>query len=396
MNSQILPDTEPNYLRSSLNVVLMETDNFPEREIILDAYFKSPFPDKYNNHKVGEKSFQPVQFQKQEIGKYNSSDTINMDRSVIEEYFAQRKIANHLVAKWFNRKPNGTFDVDLIVERGFYDATVLKEELAGKLARGLVILGDAGEELIKNTFVVVNKMNYISNEPSASDARDAAMAIAEEIDNILVRNSAIIAANRLYKKTKDGYLVETTSYLYQLEWNDSIAACFYEDLWVEGISPDISKVKAFDESTLFRLKFVGLDKANSLVLFSGKEKNTKEEIITLATIRNLEKVYARLQRNYDVFRTKTPIYSVNPIRAKIGMKEGLEGDEKFEVLEAVEDRNTGMVKYMFRDYIRVDKNEIWDNRFILEGANPEKGISSTAFKGGAKDIYPGMLIRQIK
>jgi hypothetical protein len=84
------------------------------------------------------------------------------------------------------------------------------------------------------------------------------------------------------------------------------------------------------------------------------------------------------------------------------MKEGLEGGEKFEVLEQTLDPKTGRTVYEKRGTIKVEKDMIWDNRFnageaveATEGATPAPVIDRTTFSGG-KNYYSGMLIRQLK
>ena len=78
------------------------------------------------------------------------------------------------------------------------------------------------------------------------------------------------------------------------------------------------------------------------------------------------------------------------------LKEGLEAGDRYEVLEQVMDDN-GKTKYVRKGTIKVEKGQIWDNRFTEgdEKADPKQKIDRTFFDGG-KDYYPGMLIRQIK
>lgn len=76
-------------------------------------------------------------------------------------------IARELVAKWFNRSEKGGFSMNLIRARGNYDASVLDIAKARASKRGLSMLGDAGEELIKNTFVLINEFKYTNKEEVA-------------------------------------------------------------------------------------------------------------------------------------------------------------------------------------------------------------------------------------
>ena len=208
--------------------------------------------------------------------------------------------------------------------------------------------------------------------------------------------------DRVDEATKDGYSVWATSYLYQLEWNDDIANQFYMEMWMDKSSIDETRKQLFETTDIFKMNYIGFEKAKSLVLIGeGKDMAL---IIELATVRNIDKVYTKLQKTYDVFKTKTPIYGVDPIWAKIGMKEGVEGNDKYEVLEQVIDKKTGLTVYKQVGVVKADKKNIWDNRYNmaeLEGVDTgdketgNKEIEGTHFKGG-KNIMPGMLLRQVK
>ena len=384
------------YRRSSLHTILLESDRFPYKDTVIAAYYKAPFPDKYNNHDVGEKSFNPKYF-----GAEGDTSASNIPL-IVESYLKGKKVANLMVAKWFNRAEDGSFDMNLIGERGSYNASEMQAKIAENSARGLASLSDAGEELIGNTFVVVSKLFFLSNEGPAKVIYISSQLLTNKIGNPFAKKAAEMIAKGVYNKTREGYSVWTTSYLYKLEWNDSIAAIFYNDLWMDKTNIDPAKKEKFDNSDLFSLKFIGSEKSRSLVTFSLKEKRSEERYVEIATIRTIDNVYAKLQKKYDVFKTKTPLFTGEPITAKIGLKEGLESGDKFEVLEQTIDKE-GKTKYVSKGTIKVDGKQIWDNRYL---AGKDPGIDTTKvskapvidrtfFKGG-KDFYPGMLIRQIK
>ena len=415
--------------RSSLHTILIESDAFPRKETVLDAYNKAPFPVKYNNHCLVERSFNPKAYaitdeeraaiaaqlpEKTGAGKMLKGIGGGMKKQIsditgglvdanaadmpliIDKYFKANKIANKLVSKWYNRDADGCFNMQLIGDRGYYNASEMELNIAKGSATGNASVRDAGEELINKTFVVVNKLHFMSNEIVAKAIKDALVASASEMSGP-AKMIALKGADKLYEKTKEGYSVWTTSYLYKLKWNDSIQNIFYDELWMDKESVDATKKLAFDNTDLFELEFVGKERAKSLVTFSLKETRTEEEVLALSTVRNIDRVYAKLQKKYDVFKTRTPLYSGSPISAKIGMKEGLEGGEKFEVFEQLLDPETGLTKYVSKGKITVDKKSVWDNRFVA-GATPEEQESEasvTKFKGGKK-FYSGMLIRQIK
>jgi hypothetical protein len=91
--------------------------------------------------------------------------------------------------------------------------------------------------------------------------------------------------------------------------------------------------------------------------------------------------------------------SADPVGAKIGLKEGVQKGDKYEVLEKQIDAD-GKVKWKRKGTVTVDKKNIWDN-VSEEGELDEDGkpvkkqeITFTHFKGKGK-YYPGLLLRQI-
>ncbi|STO14376.1 hypothetical protein [Flavobacterium hibernum] len=385
------------YRRSSLHTILIESENFPKKDQVIGAYYNAPFPDKFDDHTIGEKSFDPKKY-----GLVKESSDEEMT-SAINKYFTNNKIANKLVAKWFNRKSNGTFDISLVSERGLINASFTDIKTAEASAEGKALLQSAGLELIGNTFVVVSKMKFIENEPVARVTYEAAIVAANKLTISLLRNKAIDVAEKAYNKAKEGYSVWTTSYLYKLKWDDDTSNTFYQDYWIDNsTSGNLAEKKAkFDKSDLFQLELIGSENSTSLVTFSLNGKRTENQIINLAVTRNVDKVYSKLQKKYDVFKTKVPLFTGNPITAKIGLKEGIEAGDKFEVLEANMDPKTGIIEYKRKGTIKVSKNRIWDNRYtgglpLLDddGNEINSALEATTFEGGGK-YYPGMLIRQI-
>ena len=403
---------EIKYRRSSLHTILIESDNFPKKDQVLSAYYGAEFPDKYDNHNIGEKSFNPA--------KYSSTKEESDTPETINKYMKDSQIAKKLVSKWYNRAADGSFDTSLIEERGAFNASFIDATTAKKANLGNAMISTAGEELLNNTFVVVSKMKFIENEPVARVIRDGAILALSRAPSI-VQALGTKAAQLAYEKAKEGYSVWTTSYLYKLKWDDATQNTFFEEMYAEKGQMTPEKKAEYENTDLFNMEFIGSEKATSLVTFSLTEKRTEEQIIKLSVTRNIDKVFSKLQKNYDVFKTKVPLYTGYPITAKIGMKEGLEGGEKFEVLEQSQDLKTGKIEYKRIGKIKVNKKLIWDNRANLsdlistpanETASTEnksallagnenssssenKPIDRTTFKGGKK-FGAGLLIRQLK
>ena len=408
------------YRRSSLHTMVIESEFFPQKEMVLNAFINAPFPNKYNDHSITEKSFNLTNYiidEEEKNALYNDSnssesgnqtskaDLETLEKELINRYLIKEKIANKLVAKWFDRQEDGSFDWDLVAERGILNASFLETKIAHASADGQAILQTTGFELIANTFVVVNKFNFVSNEILARKIRDDTKKLAYL--SPLGANATNSMADLLYESTKDGYSILATSYLYKLVWNDTISNAFFTNLYFEKDAINQEKKEAFNNSDLFKLELIGHESAKSIVTFSLDR--TEEQIITLATMRIVDHVFAKLQKKYDVFKTKTPLYTGYPITAKIGTKEGLEGHEKFEVLEHSIDPKTGASVYNPIGIIHVEKHLIWDNSIqheevfqqdgsIIDQQNEvidKAGLDRTTFRGGKK-YYAGLLIRQIK
>jgi hypothetical protein len=393
------------YRRSSLHTMIIEDTKLPKSDLILNTFNEAPFPDKYNNHTIADKSFKlgdyyvaPVAAEGEKVSKKEKKDLT----ATVEKFLKEKKIANQIVAKWFNRTPEGAFDMNLISERGAYDASSQDAAKAASTQRGLDMLKDAGIELLGSTFVVVNYSNFVSNEAAAKVIYDAAMA------NIKGSGALAEAAQKLakkkYEQARQGYTVWTTAYLCQLNWSDSVEAFFWNDYWMDASNIDPAKKEKFDNTDFFSMKILGHQKASALVTGMNKDDaGDTDKIIAKATLKTVNSVYNKLAKKFEPFRTKTPLVSVEPLGAKIGMKEELEGGDKYEVLMPSYDAE-GKLKYKRKGILKVDKSKIWDNRFNAgeapldengEPMKPENDLEFTHFKGKKGGLYPGLLLRQI-
>ena len=384
------------YRRSSLYTLMIEDKDRKFANVVDTTFSNAEIPDKFNNHIISDRkiltAIPPT------LKKYNEKVKIQSEN--ISSFLIKKDIAKQMVAKWFNRTEQGAFNMNLIAHRGSYNASEMDVELAKSSKRGKALIADAGEELIGNTFVLVNDFKYVSKEEVAQKASKGLKllsAVAELAGNETLKNVADVADVAVTVAGK-GYVIVTTSYLYKLRWNDSIAAVFYGEYWIDKNNFDESRKQAFDNSDIFSLELVGHEKAWADLQSSIFTKKSEEQLISMATVRAIDKVIVKLQRTYEVFRTKTPLYSGNPLSAKIGLKEGLEKGDKYEVLEQFVDKK-GRTKYKRKGVIKVDKNHIWDNRYMATEEKEASGEAEevenyTIFKGGNK-FYKGMLIRQI-
>ena len=397
---------ETKYRRSSIYTAMIDKPGLPYAEVIKKNFQDSPVPDKFDDHNLPVRIYDASLVNMDDKAAFSAmmsnlgTGAAPMDIPEMREMQAKFDgIAREMVAKWFNRSDKGGFNMELIKQRGSYDASVLDIATAKASKRGLDMLADAGEELIKNTFFLVSDYKYVDKAEVAEKAKGWLNAIGTIGEYAGVSNASAVTtlAGEGVGVAGKGYVVKTPAYLYQVDWNEEVAAIFYNDMWADDATITPERKKAFDESTIFKLKFIGSDVSWSDVQSSVFSSKSEEELVQRASTKSLDAVIVKLQKNHDEFKTKTPLFTGEPITAKIGMKEGVTEKSKFDVLEQQMDEN-GKTKYVVVGSIKVDTSKpIWDNRFGANEENPDTTTDRTHFKKvSGKEFYPGMLIIQKK
>lgn len=349
------------YRRSSVYSILLKHSEQKFGEAIADAFMDMEIPDMFNDHDLSVKvvAVPGKQFVSQEL---------------IEKFLTKNQVAGRMVAKWFDWDfLTGQCGLELIKKRGLYDASMADKALASKSFRGNAMLEDAGEELIGNTFVLVNDIKY-------------------NLGSIF--NGGLLGGITGMAELR-GFKVKITTYLYQLVWNDELAYDFYDNYFTW--EPDEARRDAFKQARgKFKLKYIGMQES------SGKSTSstglaTPHQMLKKACQRALDENIATLQQNFQEFQIRVPLLSAKPITAPVGKKEGVNGESEFEVIEKRIDKD-GKTVYKRVGVIVPVESLIWDNRYMaVEEKAYNADLKYTTFekKSGGK-FYPGMLIRQIK
>lgn len=368
------------YRRSSLYTLMLDDSTRQYADAIRAGYNGYLISEKFNNHNLDTRMI------KSEAG-------VKDKKPFIDIFISNNHIARNLVAKWYNRSAKGGFNMDTIAARGSYNASELDAKIARSTKRGLSILQDAGVELISNTFLVVSDFEYMTMEEYLSRMKKTTDALSS-LGGKLGANAKVFSdLNETVSQVTTGYVVTATTYLYQLEWNEEVEAIMYEQYWTEDGSVDAERVKAFDNSDIFHLKFIGKEIDKALVPQWKAANKSEEVMIGIATKRALDASIAKLQKKYEEFRIKTPMFTPDPVTAQIGLKEGIEKGDRFSVLEQRQDED-GRTYYKQIGTISVDGTQIWDNRFDVTAEEKQSNVNATLFKGGKEKYYSGLLIRQ--
>jgi len=416
---------EPKYQRSSLamiifsndmNILLKKSEPKSVEEIrseVVKSWNAYPFPDKYNNHNIPTKDlklYTTANFSS--LAQLQQEKNMKKDANAllpkIQQYLRQQNVAHQLVRTWFSSKNGKMFNMEYIKEMGLYN--VSEEDLdynrAKKSALGMAILEDAGENLINNTFVTVTELIFVSNEPLAEAYQAAANDLLKEANKITGTTLADGISKSVYTvaasafsieaaRVKDGYSFFFKTFLFKLRWNTEIANKFYR-IWGDE--------NAFERMN-FELDYIGCQYNREKVdagAFTKSKNRDIEIILSKALVRTLDASFVQLQYENDVFKPVVPILTTSPfITAKIGMKEGLGGGEKFAIMQKIEDPVTHKTKWQKVGTTKVDKRLVWDNRYSADG-KPENvvigrdglPINATFFEstGNAQE---GMYLKQI-
>lgn len=448
--SQNQPDMV--YRRSSLNVVFVQDyDNLgiSERKVIDEIMASFPLPDKYNDHSIGDRVINVSSIQvnhwetepyekgfiggllnvigknvKATFGVVDDSEKDPLFIAKLNKYCTSHNIAGQSVAKWFNMstsKIDGSyFNMDLIQERGAYNASELDILRSKESIRGEAILKDAGMDLIPNTFTVFIRLHYMTQaewdnmmakryEESAKNTENRAAKATGEERNRLLNNASIDRnyASELRKaaSTDKGYYVSATTYLYQLEWDENDVDIFLSNYYSDNPQNVIN-------NGIYKMNYI--DKANSQEFLTGVNSDEMQiYVLKLVTYWAIDKSFNKLQKKYEDFAVKTPIIDVeNGIATVfIGTKEGITPKSKFEVLQLKYNETQDVFRYVRVGKLSVEKKKIWDNRYssgyddriiderIIEEEDTYKGnkmLDRTYLKGASSSIARGMIVRQIK
>jgi hypothetical protein len=374
----------------------MEHPGYVFGDEIKQEFFKIPVSDKYNDHNLSVRAL--------------LSDDDNAPEECINSFFDRNYVSKRIVSKWFDRNmESGNFDMELIQQRGYYDATNFDYQIARQTARGIAMIADAGEELLGNTFVIVNDIQYIDKEKQAMKTSfwlDLVGGVAEGVAGVSSGKTKDLSSSisSLSKSGAEisnliaGFSVTITSYLYRLEWNEQTSSIFYDKYYFDKNNEKNEKKLAFENDTnIFKLKYIGqYTVKSSKTVLRGLTSN--EEVIRKVCARALDENIVQLQRKYEPFKVKTPIYKIqgDTIYSPIGMKEGITVLSRFEVLECYIDKD-GKTHYKRVGIVKPLKNLIWDNRFMADKEEAKSSnLKYTAFKKiQGRTLEPGLLLRQI-
>lgn len=306
----------------------------------------------------------------------------------IKQALTQNKIPNQILAKWFARNEAGEFNMDIIHERGLYNATDDEVRKAASSKIGMAKLQDAGEVLINHSYILVMDIKNIQTMEQVYLKRDA---LAKGLGELMGQSGEGV------KRRKNGWMGDVKGYLFKLEFDPQTIGAFYNDMWIyEDDSEDTKAIKRalFDQSN-FPVKFV-LEVSGSAdgsqynpgELLAPPVQKNRDELFKQMVNTGLENCIFDVERKISDFQVKTPLYSTRPLQAKIGKKEGLKTDHRYFVMEFVQNRK-GETEGVRKGVIRAKK--VVDNRKVATGSSE---LYSRFYQVAGRRLMDGMLLQQ--
>jgi hypothetical protein len=288
----------------------------------------------------------------------------------VKSWLHTNRIPQQIFSIWFNRQPNGGFNLDTLRTRSLYNVNDSEYIQAISSKRGENRLTDTGLKLIDLSYIVLYDLYNIRTYEEVYDA------------------------NKVKKRDRErrGYIANCKTYIFRLRFDESEVSRFFEYYWAfPDESNVLDKMRAFDDAK-FPLDLVSVNMSTveasqsrnailRLVRTKSKEEFFSEMIAQVAGM-----TFYSLGYQQHEAQVKAMISDIKPIQAKIGLKEDVRFEKRFFVYENVMTKS-GEIKPERRGVVKAYR--ISDNRQASIGDTPSSSFYQI---GGKKLDSEGMYI----
>lgn len=358
------------YDRNALTILLLQTEDTYNAQL-LSLADSLKVPEKFFDNSLTS-SLLPFKKKREEI-TIQDNYAKTFAESLMTEVLQESKIPNQILAKWFDRKKDGSFGVSTLSERGVYNATDNAVLVANASKRGTAGLKDMGMGLIDNSYIMVLDVAQLMS-----------MSEMYELDSVPAD-----------QRTMNGFRAKINTYVYKLDFSEAVASNFFENLWISSDSDNKNTKAQLFDNTQFPIKPIEVfsselaaTQLNPGQKYAPKEQRSPKQLLLSLLETSLSQSILKLEQKEDAFRVKAMIFDVKPIAVKIGRKEGLKFDQRYFVYENRQDRR-GNVYSKRRGVIR--SMSVADNRKLADGSTETSYFYQVA---GRKIDNMGMFIEQ--
>lgn len=347
------------YRRSSLCIILVTHQGTKYAENMERQFLKMQLPERYNEHNI-------------QLRVLHTNKSLKSKN--IAKLLENNEVGKQLVAKWFNRDPHtGQMNMDLIHERGGYNASMSDAERADMTVRGRAILQEEGVDLIQNTFVLVCDMQYKKRNDAGALASLGTFLLSAGMQAMgQYTHTDVSASTRQLNQAAgeladlSGFSVLMDAHLLQLKWTKEDLSKLYSNYWVDETTPAFeaeAHKRAFDnDAKAFRLEYLGHYKSKSTKL-QMEHSEGFDDLILAVTDKTVNKSIKQLSLMFPQFKPRTPlVHKYNTMMAYVGTKENITNKTKFDVVESV--KKNGTIKYNTVGKLNVVAGSVWNNSNI--------------------------------
>ena len=259
-------------------------------------------------------------------------------------------LGKEILSYWFDRQADGTMNAKRLEQRGNYNADD-QDVLNARAAKvGPDSLVDTGYALVSGSYVLI--LDYSGITSSKNDKQEVSWSVS------------------------------TNAYVYQIDYSQDIEAQVIEAWVYEDDTPEVIAQK----NEAYAKILVGMSpKATVSYTTSAKEADGG---VRAAIVEGYGETLLRLENQIPAWNVTTAIAKRNPLRAKIGTKEGVKNRMRFRAYLVKGDKN-GNPYTVPKGYIRA--TTVADNRGMATGQST-KFTEFYQISGGKID--EGMTIKQ--
>jgi len=331
------------FFRPSMTVLFVDRGESLSGQLISEVN-KKGLSDKYNDNSVRDNVI-PLSAGINETGLKS---------------WLEKNVSGKIIDIWFPfDQAAGQHTLNVVAERGMYNATDADVIRAKASVRGEGMLKDVGYELIGKSFFLIYDMYG--------------------------------AERKVYKDDKGNeyksYQTSCDIYVYQLDWNDAVIAQF-SNMWT---NPNASREMTFPVK---KYKFIVKDLKLTPVSVSSTTNRSSStfkedsQLISDLAAAIVEKSDIMLTQANTDFQAQGSIFKMDPIRSKVGMKEGVKVNQRWFVYE-LEQKSDGKIAQNRKGVIRAT-GKIADNR--TQATGDSKTSQFYQIYGGR--LAEGMLLQQ--
>ena len=336
---KVRENVQDDYKRNSLSIIVVDRgDNYDDT--VFEAVRSINLGDKFDLNLIPTNRITISGNRANTVGGIEVGKAVNAS-----------DLGKEILSYWFDRQADGTMNAKRLEQRGNYNADD-QDVLNARAAKvGPESLGDTGYALVNGSYVMI--LDYSGITSSKNDKQEVSWSVT------------------------------TNAYVYQIDYSEDIEAQVIEAWVYEDDTPETiaRKNEAYDKI------LVGMSpKATVSYTTSAKEADGG---VRAAIVEGYGETLLRLENQIPAWNVTTSIALRNPLRAKIGTKEGVKNRMRFQAYMVKGDRKTGEPYTVSKGYIRA--TTIADNRGMATGQST-KFTEFYQISGGKID--EGMTIKQ--